>query len=60
MKKSLLFLATFAFFSLFSVSPVFATQGSVLGIHILVPAEAQSAKELLTVADSSQSQDQQQ
>src|SRR5258708_26272991 len=53
MKKCLFVLAIFAFLSLFSAPPVLATQGSVLGIHILAPGEIQNAKELLTTKDSS-------
>ncbi len=51
MKYSLVFAIIFTLFTLLSVSPVQATQGAILGIHILQPSEVQTAKELLNTGD---------
>jgi hypothetical protein len=56
-KKWLAVLTIFSFLSLISTSSAQATDGSVLGIHILAPGEAQNAKILLTESDP-QKQDQ--
>jgi hypothetical protein len=52
MKKLLFFLSIFTFLSLFFVPASYATQGSVLGIHILAPSEVQTAEELLTTTET--------
>ena len=54
MQKAFRIFTAFSLLFVTTASPIFASQGSVLGIHILSPSEAQSANELFLADTTSE------